>query len=84
MPLFQTIHSFITVLLLVIDEINYYLTRNNTYYHGVTTVTTANTPNIKTKIVQKMVDLFVLAVSKNAISGKEIIMKYIFLNLKNK
>ena len=32
MPLFQTIHSFITVLLLVIDEINYYLTRNNTYY----------------------------------------------------
>ena len=34
-----------------VNKINY-LTRNNTYYHGVTTVTTANTPNIKTKIVQ--------------------------------
>ena len=36
------------------------------------------------KIVPKRVYLVVLAVSKNALSGKNIIKKYIFFNLKNK
>ena len=52
------------------------------------TLTTAYTLNnilyIKTKIFPKKVNLFVLAVSKNGISGKKIVKKYIFFNLKNK
>ena len=45
MPHFQKPLSFVTMLLLVIDEINY-LTRNNTYYDCVTTVDTAYSPNV--------------------------------------
>ena len=42
---FQKNHSFVTVLLLVIGDINY-LTCNNTYCHYVTMVITADTPNM--------------------------------------
>ena len=45
LPLFQKNHSFVTVLLLVIGDINY-VTCNNTYCHYVTMVITADTPNM--------------------------------------
>ena len=79
MPFFQKLPSFVTVLSLVIAEINYLLVITHKYYKYL------QIPLIwlnKTKIVQKKVDLFVLAVSKNAISEKKIIMKYICFNLK--
>ena len=45
MPLFKNPGNFVTMLLLVIAKIND-LTRNNMYYHYVTTVTTENPPNM--------------------------------------
>ena len=67
------------MLLLAIAKIND-LTRNNTHMTTVNTTKIVITPEcgqIRTKISQKRFDLFVLAVSKNALSVKQLFKKHI-------
>ena len=64
---------------LVIAKINDFTRNNRCMTKGYTTniVITSECGQIRTKISQKRVDLFVLAVSKNALSVKQLFKKHI-------